>query len=164
MDLDPGEGVTWDAVVDAAREVDRRLQEAGLATFVKTSGGKGLHVVAPLTPAAGWTDVKGFAKAMADRMAKDSPDLYVSTVSKAKRRGKILIDYLRNGRGATAVAAYSTRARAGAPVSMPVDWSEIGSVGPAQFTVQNAPTRVHGQSDDPWDGFRAAARPLPTLR
>ncbi|WP_366657663.1 DNA ligase D [Fodinicurvata sp. EGI_FJ10296] len=164
MDLDPGEGVTWDAVVDAAREVGRRLQEAGLATFVKTSGGKGLHVVAPLIPAAGWTDVKGFAKAMADRMAKDSPDLYVSTVSKAKRRGKILIDYLRNGRGATAVAAYSTRARAGAPVSMPVDWSEIGSVGPAQFTVQNAPTRVHGQSDDPWEGFRAAARPLPTLR
>ena len=125
MDLDPGDGVAWDQVIAAAREIRERLRLAGLCGFVKTSGGKGLHVAAPLRPQAEWPEVKAFAKAMADSMAADSPDLFVSTVTKARRGGKIFIDYLRNQRGATAIAPYSPRARPGAPVSMPLDWDEL---------------------------------------
>lgn len=161
MDLDPGEGVDWPAIVAAAEAVRARLEAAGLAAFVKTSGGKGLHVVAPLAPAAGWDAVKGFAKAIADAMATDEPDAYVATVTKSKRRGRILVDYLRNGRGATAVAPYSTRARAGAPVAMPVGWDELAALGPAWFTVSNAAARLRALDEDPWEGFRAAAAPLP---
>ncbi|RXF72810.1 DNA ligase D [Hansschlegelia zhihuaiae] len=161
MDLDPGEGVEWTAIIDAAREVARRLEAAGLKAFVKTSGGKGLHVVAPLKPRAEWPEVKAFAKAVADSMAADEPDRYVATVSKAKRRGKILVDYLRNGRGATAVAPYSTRARPGAAVSAPLAWDELGpEIGPAHFTVDNMPTRLAALPKDPWEDFRAAAAPL----
>ena len=115
MDLDPGEAVSWPEVIAAALEVRERLAAVGLASFVKTSGGKGLHVVAPLQPKAAWPAVKAFAKSIADAMAADSPARFVATITKSKRRGKILVDYLRNGRGATAVAPYSTRAR-GAPV------------------------------------------------
>ncbi len=162
FDLDPGEGVTWETIIAAAQEVRTRLAAVGLASFVKTSGGKGLHVVAPLTPRAGWDAVKGFAKAMALAMAKDSPERFVAVVTKSKRPGKILVDYLRNGRGATAVAPYSTRARAGAPVSMPVAWEELGpGIGPAGFTVASAPTRLAHLAVDPWADFRAAAVPLP---
>ncbi|RCS25744.1 DNA ligase D [Phyllobacterium salinisoli] len=163
MDLDPGEGVEWQAVIDAAQEVRERLTQAGLASFVKTSGGKGLHVVAPLEPKAGWPAVKAFTKAIADAMAADSPDLYVSTITKSKRRGKILVDYLRNQRGATAVAPYSSRARPGAAVSAPLTWEELSpDIGPAYFTVINMPTRLASLRKDPWDGFRAAAVPLET--
>ncbi|WP_439605112.1 DNA ligase D, partial [Shinella sp.] len=137
MDLDPGEGVEWQAIIDAAEETRRRLEAAGLEAFVKTSGGKGLHVCAPLKPSARWPAVKAFCKAIADAMAKDSPDKYVSTITKSKRRGKILIDYLRNQRGMTAVAPYSTRARPGAAVSMPLAWEELSAdIGPAYFTVK----------------------------
>jgi len=161
MDLDPGEGVAWKAVIDAAQETRERLAQAGLNPFVKTSGGKGLHVVAPLEPRANWTAVKAFTKSIADAMAADSPDLYVSTITKSKRRGKILIDYLRNQRGATAIAPYSSRARPGAAVSTPLTWDELGpDIGPAYFTVINMPTRLASLGKDPWDGFRAAAVPL----
>ena len=162
VDLDPGDGVPWTVVIDAAREVKARLEDAGLAAFVKTTGGKGLHVVAPLRPAAGWEAVKGFAAEMAKSMAGDAPERYVATVSKAKRTGKILVDYLRNGRNNTAIAPYATRARAGAPVSMPLGWEELGpEIGPAHFTVANAPSRL-ANSVDPWAGFRQAAVPLRT--
>lgn len=162
MDLDPGEGVAWTDVIAAAREVRERLKAAGLESFVKTSGGKGLHVVSPLKPSAGWDEVKGFAKGVAEAMATDDPDRYVATVTKSKRRGKILVDYLRNGRGATAVAPYSTRARAGAPVSMPLAWDELDpNIGPAYFTVNNAVARVVNLESDPWEGFRKAEAPLP---
>ncbi|MBD9529530.1 DNA ligase D [Paracoccus sp. PAR01] len=161
MDLDPGEGVGWVQIIDAAREVRQRLTDAGLTAFVKTSGGKGLHVVAPLKPHATWPEVKAFTKAMADAMARDAPGRYVSTIAKAKRKGRILIDYLRNQRGATAVAAYSTRARPGAAVSTPVAWEELGpKIGPDHFTVKTLPTRLAALGPDPWDGFRAAAVPL----
>src|SRR5690606_36365548 len=131
MDLDPGEGVPWQRVIDGALELRERLQAAGLAAFVKTSGGKGLHVVSPLKPHATWPQVKAFTKAMAEAMAADAPDRYVATISKAKRKGKILIDYLRNQRGATAVASYCPRSRPGAAVSTPLEWDELSpEIGP----------------------------------
>ena len=161
MDLDPGDGVAWDQVIAAAREIRERLRLAGLCGFVKTSGGKGLHVAAPLRPHAEWPEVKAFAKAMADSMSADSPDLFVSTVTKARRGGKIFIDYLRNQRGATAIAPYSPRARPGAPVSMPLDWDELSAaIGPAHFTIANAPKRLSLPGAIPWAAFREEARPL----
>lgn len=159
MDLDPGPGVAWADVIEAAFEVRERLRGAGLESFVKTSGGKGLHVVAPLKPRAGWDEVKAFAKGIADAMASDSPDRYVATVTKARRKGRTLIDYLRNGRGSTAVAPWSTRARPGAAVSMPQGWDELGpTIGPDYFTVANAPGRL--AAPDPWEDFWKAAAPL----
>ena len=160
MDLDPGEGVPWTETIAAAHEIRDRLEAAGLAAFVKTSGGKGLHVVAPVRPKAGWDEVKGFAAAMAKAMASDAPDRFVATVSKAKREGRILIDYLRNGRNNTAVVPYGTRARPGAAVSMPLDWDDLGpEIGPAHFTVANAPSRI-ANVPDPWADFRLSAAPL----
>ncbi len=157
MDLDPGDDVDWPAVISAAREVRQRLEDAGLAAFVKTSGGKGLHVVSPLMPSAGWGEVKGFAKGIADAMAADAPERFVATIAKARRRGRILVDYLRNGRGATAVAPYSTRARKGAPVAMPLNWDELApDIGPAYFTVENSPGRLANLRSDPWEDFRKA--------
>jgi bifunctional non-homologous end joining protein LigD len=161
MDLDPGDDVEWTEIIDAAREVRERLRAAGHESFVKTSGGKGLHVVAPLEPHVDWETVKPFTKGIADAMASDSPGKFVATVSKAKRKGKILVDYLRNGRGATAVSAYSTRARAGASVSMPLDWQELGpAIRPDYFTVMNAVPRLSALSVDPWAEFWKAAVPL----
>ena len=161
MDLDPGEGVAWETVIAAAREVRERVEAAGLAAFVKTTGGKGLHVVSPLKPKAGWDEVKNFAKSVAEAMAADSPDRFVSVVSKAQRKGRILVDYLRNGRGATGVAPYSSRARAGATVAMPLGWDELSpAVGSGYFTVVNAPARIQSLKSDPWADFHAAAVPL----
>ncbi|MBX4898471.1 DNA ligase D [Rhizobium bangladeshense] len=161
MDLDPDDEVEWKDVIAAAYQLKERFEAEGLAAFVKTSGGKGLHVVTPLTPKAGWVEVKAFAKWLADSMSADHPDRYLATATKAKRKGRIFIDYLRNGRGNTAVAPYSTRARPGAAVSMPLEWSELTpDVGPAYFTVDNTPTRLDALPRDPWDGFFAAAKPL----
>jgi bifunctional non-homologous end joining protein LigD len=114
MDLDPGEGIEWPQVIEGAREVRERLKRLKLSSFVKTTGGKGLHVVVPLTPKAGWDEVKAFAKSMADQMAADRPERYTATSVKRERQGRIYVDYLRNGRGATAIGPYSTRARPGA--------------------------------------------------
>lgn len=165
MDLDPGEGVEWPAVIEAAQEVRARLQDAGLVAFVKSSGGKGLHVVAPLQPGARWAEVKAFTKSIAGAMADDSPGRYVATIAKSKRVGRILIDWLRNQRGATAVAPYSPRARPGAAVSMPLAWDELDpGIGPDHFTVENAPTRLAALAADPWQDFRQAARVLEPRR
>jgi bifunctional non-homologous end joining protein LigD len=164
MDLDPGDDVDWTSVIAAAEEVRDRLKKAGLASFVKNTGGKGLHVVSPIKPKAEWPAVKAFTKAMADSMAADSPERFVSTIPKARRHGKILIDYLRNQRGMTAVSAYSTRARPGASVSMPLAWTELSpEIGPAYFTTRNAPTRLSSVAD-PWADFRAAEAPIEEAR
>ena len=161
MDLDPGPDVAWSKVIAAAEETAERLRQTGLVPFVKTSGGKGLHIVCPLVAKAEWPVVKAFTKGIADAMAADSPDRYVSTITKSKRRGKILIDYLRNQRGSTAVAPYSTRARPGAAVSMPLSWEELSpAIGPDYFTVLNVPTRLAALRSDPWADFRKAAEPL----
>jgi bifunctional non-homologous end joining protein LigD len=119
MDLDPGPDVTWPDVIAAAQDVRERLRTVGLHSFVKTTGGKGLHVVVPLTPKANWAEVKTFAQALALAMEADSPSRYIAKASKQARRGLIYVDYLRNGRGATAIAAYSTRARPRAPCVRP---------------------------------------------
>ncbi|WHO83920.1 non-homologous end-joining DNA ligase [Rhizobium leguminosarum] len=161
MDLDPGEDVAWSAVITAAIELKARLEARGLAAFVKTSGGKGLHVVTPLAPKAGWAEVKDFAHSLAESMSADAPEKYLATATKAKRGGHIYIDYLRNGRGNTAVAAYSTRARSGAPVSMPLDWPDLDEVsGPAAFTLANVPHRLQTRPKDPWGNFFDTAVPL----
>lgn len=161
MDLDPSEDVAWSAVITAALELKARLEARGLAAFVKTSGGKGLHVVTPLSPKAGWAEVKDFAHSLAESMSADAPEKYLATATKAKRSGHIYIDYLRNGRGNTAVAAYSTRARPGAPVSMPLDWPDLDEVsGPAAFTLGNVLHRLQTRPKDPWGNFFDAAVPL----
>ncbi|MDQ0302658.1 DNA ligase D [Ancylobacter polymorphus] len=165
FDLDPGEAVGWDGVAAGAREIRARLEAQGLPAFVKTSGGKGLHVVVPLEPKATWETAKPFAKALADALAADDPDRYIAVATKARRKGRIFIDYLRNGRGATAVAAYCPRARPGAGVSMPVAWDELDALtGGAQFTLAEAPARLANLDIDPWADFRAAAVPLPEVR
>jgi len=164
MDLDPADDVPWTALIEAALEVRERLNSVGLESLVKTTGGKGLHVVAPLKPKASWDEAKGFAQALAESMAGDSPDRYVATMAKRARKGRIFIDYLRNGRGATAVAAYSTRARPGAPVSTPLAWSELSaSIRPNHFTVDNLPTRLAHLKSDPWVDLSEIDQVLPKL-
>ncbi|HKN87352.1 MAG TPA: DNA ligase D [Nitrospiraceae bacterium] len=153
FDLDPDEGLPWPRVVEAAELVRDRLTELGLQSWVKTTGGKGLHVVVPLTGKQTWDEVKGFSQALAERLVKEKPDRYTSKMSKAGRKGKVFLDYLRNSRGATAVAAYSTRARAGATVSTPVRWDELPHLMPDQFTVKTVLSRFKTMKDDPWKEF-----------
>lgn len=162
FDLDPGEGVPWSAVIDGAIELRSRLDDLGLTTFVKTSGGKGLHVVVPLTPSAGWDEAKEFTHEITKAMAAASPDRYVATMSKKLRRGKIFIDYLRNGRGATAVAPYSTRALPMASVSTPLAWDELSEgLRSDHFRVDNLRQRLAVLKDDPWTKIFTVRQKLP---
>ena len=160
FDLDPGPGVDWKQLTAGAALLRARLEALDLGAFVKTTGGKGLHVVVPIAPNQSWEFVKTFSRALADSMVRDDPDRYLATMSKAKRRGKIFIDYLRNNRTATAVCAYSTRARAGAPVSMPVRWEELQKDLRDDFTIRNAPQRIAQRSRDAWSDYESARRPL----
>jgi bifunctional non-homologous end joining protein LigD len=154
FDLDPGEGVIWTDVIAAARALRDELETIGLASFVKTSGGKGLHVVVPVEPRISWDDAKAFTQSVAEKMSRDHHDRYVATMSKRARRGRIFIDYFRNGRGATAVAAYSTRARPRAPVSTPITWEELSEgMRPDHFTIDNLRERLDFLRRDPWEGF-----------
>ena len=154
FDLDPGAGANWKAVVAAARRVHEYLDELGLQSFLRTSGGKGLHVVVPLARRSGWDEIKRFCQSLAVSFANQSPDLYVATMSKALRRGRIFIDYLRNQRGATAVASYSTRARPHAPVATPLGWDELSArMTSDKFTVTTLPWRLARLKSDPWEGF-----------
>ncbi len=164
FDLDPDAAVDWTDVVSAAFEVRDRLAKLGLSSFVKTTGGKGLHVYAPLKPHADWAASKEFAHALAKAMAKDSPRKYLATASKQARSGRIFVDYLRNGRGATAVVAYSTRARKGATVSTPLAWEELGpDVRSDRFTIANLLHRL-SRGDDPWKEVSRVAKRLPSKR
>ena len=151
FDLDPDEGLPWARVTEAAELIKDRLATMKLDSWVKTTGGKGLHVVVPLTGKQTWEEVKGFSQALAERLVKEAPDRYTSKMSKAGRRGKIFIDYLRNSRGATAVAAYSTRSRAGATVSVPVRWEELSRLTLDEFTVKTVPRRLKMLKEDPWE-------------
>ena len=130
--------------------------------FCRTSGGKGLHVVAPLTPAAGWDAAREWSHAFARTLERDQPERYVSTVPKQRRRGHILVDWLRNGLGATAVASFSPRARPGAGVATPLAWQDVtDDLDPAAFTLATVPGRLQRQRQDPWHGFAETAQELP---
>ena len=162
FDLDPGDGVTLPVIVDAALDVKRRLETLGLAAFCRTSGGKGLHVVAPIRTRTGWDDVRAWCRAFAEAMERDAPDRYLSRTAKKARDGRILVDWLRNGLGSTAIASYSPRARPGAGVATPLAWREVTpKLDPRQFNLRTIPARLRKQKADPWAGFADAARDLP---
>jgi DNA ligase D len=164
FDLDPGEGLGFDAVVAAALDVRGRLDALGLASFVKTTGGKGLHVVLPVDPAHAWPEVKAWAKSLSEQIATDAPDRYLTRIAKAERTGRIFIDYLRNDPTSTAVGPYSTRARPGAPVAMPLPWEEVQpDLDPARFTVRSAAEIVARRKNDPWADLLKIRQRLPKL-
>jgi bifunctional non-homologous end joining protein LigD len=163
FDLDPGEGLGWADIVAAAQDVRNRLAALDLETFVKLSGGKGLHVVLP-TDGHDWDTTKTFVQAFAQAMAADAPDRYVAKMTKSIRNGKIFVDYLRNSLEQTSVAAYSTRARAGAPVSVPVSWQELGrTTGGNQYSVTTLMQRLRGLKQDPWHDLAKVRQKLPDL-
>jgi bifunctional non-homologous end joining protein LigD len=154
FDLDPGPGVAFAEVKRAAAHVRDLLKQLGLKSFLRATGGKGLHVVVPLHPAGDWALVKKFSKGFAEALAASDPDRFLATATLKLRPGKIFIDYLRNGRGATAVASYSLRARAGAPVAVPLAWSELAALkrGDA-FDMDKTLARLKRQRRDPWAGI-----------
>ncbi len=151
FDLDPAEGMELEQVREGVRDMKKILDEISLKSFLKTSGGKGYHIVVPLEPSADWNAVKSFAKMTAIAMEERWPDKYTSNMRKENRKGKIYIDWVRNGRSATSVAPYSVRARKGAPVSMPISWEELDTVAPNGISIEDAIKRLQGE--DPWKGF-----------
>ncbi len=162
FDLDPGEGLGFADVVQAAHEVRAYLGDLGLASFAKTTGGKGVHVVVPVDRRYDYPQVKAFAKKVAESLAAKTPTRYLTRISKAERRGRIFIDYLRNDATSTAVAAYSTRSRAGAPVATPVTWDElIPALDPAAFNVNTVPERLARIGGDPWREMGKVRQGLP---
>jgi bifunctional non-homologous end joining protein LigD len=162
FDLDPAEDVPWREVAAAALDVKQRLATLGLNAFVKLTGGKGLHVVVPVAPGPAWPAVKKFTRAFVLEMVRDEPQRFVASMSKAKRIGKIFIDYLRNDFEATAIGAYSPRARPGAPVALPIEWDDISadSRTAPRFGLREVPKLIRARRRDPWAGFETARRPL----
>ena len=163
FDLDPAPELAWARVLEAARLVRDTLEEIGLRSFVKTTGGKGLHVVVPLKPHRNWDEVKAFSRAVAYHFAQSLPDRYTAKMTKSTRTGKIFIDYLRNGWEATAVAAYSTRSRTGAPVSTPLAWEELSEeLRSDSFNVANIRERLTSLKQDPWAEYYTMKQSLTT--
>ena len=161
IDLDPEEGLDWRVVVGAAHEIREELDQLGLPAFVRTTGGKGLHVVVPLQRRHGWATVKASAHGFVLGLAARHPGRYTASPAKAARRGRIYADYLRNGRGATAVGSYSLRARAGAPVATPLSWTELDDLDdPRALDWRTVPDRLGGLAADPWEGLGGAAARL----
>jgi bifunctional non-homologous end joining protein LigD len=151
FDLDPDIGLPWQLVTEAAIEMRETLLGIGLRSFAKTTGGKGLHVVVPIAPKLDWDQVREFSKWVAERFVAAYPDRFTSNMAKRARAGRIFIDYLRNSRGATAIAAYSPRARQDAPVATPLSWEEVeNGVKPDRFTIATVPERLAGLGADPW--------------
>jgi bifunctional non-homologous end joining protein LigD len=154
FDLDPSPDVPWKKVVAAAFEIKKHLSSLKLQSFVKTTGGKGLHIVVPIVPEYEWDEIKNFAQVFANFIMMNNPNNYVTKMSKAARTGKILIDYLRNLKGATAIAPYSTRARIHAPVSTPIAWDELSNdIQDTYYTRKTIPERLDSLKKDPWRDF-----------
>jgi bifunctional non-homologous end joining protein LigD len=154
FDFDPDDAVGWDELVSAVGVLRTLLSDLGLTGFLKTTGGKGLHVVLPIRATLDWDQAKGFAKAVADLMARTFPDRFLAVMSKSRRKGKIFIDYLRNASGATAIAPYSLRARTNAPVATPIGWDELSKdVRFDHFNLRTVPSRLSALKSDPWGDF-----------
>jgi len=161
FDLDPGEGVGWERMIEAAKLTKDLLAELGLTSFCKTSGGKGFHVVVPLAKQAGWDDMKDFSQAVAQHMASALPKLFSAKMGMQNRKGKIFIDYLRNNRGSSTVAAFSLRARPGLGASMPLSWDELDDVKSGdQWNIGNVRERLDALKGDPWAGYDKARQRL----
>jgi bifunctional non-homologous end joining protein LigD len=156
FDLDPGEGLGFADVVGAARVVRDALGALGLRSFAKTTGGRGLHVIAPVAVEHGYDAVRGFAHALCARLAESDPGRFTDKMAKERRPGRVFIDYLRNAHGATAVCAYSTRARPDVPVSVPVTWDELDGLDPVALDTTSVPPRLASLASDPWSGYEAA--------
>ena len=143
FDLDPDEAVPFEAVKLGALDLRNRLDKLGLQSFLRCTGGKGLHVIVPLAEKDNWDDVKEWSRSVAEQMVRDVPDAYVATMAKAKRTGKIFVDFFRNDYTATAVGDFSVRARPGAPVAVPLEWSELKKLeSPAQFSIDDVLKRI----------------------
>jgi bifunctional non-homologous end joining protein LigD len=165
IDLDPGEGVGFDAVKDAALQLRRSFDAIGLASFALLTGGKGVHVVVPLKPRAQWTEMREFAKAFCTTLAAAAPDRFTVALPKAQRRGRIFLDFLRNQRTATAILPYSARARAGMPVAAPVVWNELDSIERSDpFTIANVEDLLKRAESKTLSAWGRAAQHLPTFR
>jgi bifunctional non-homologous end joining protein LigD len=161
FDLDPDEGLPWREVVSAAHHIADLLRGLGLVPFLKTTGGKGLHVVVPIARRQGWPEVRRFCEAFARQQAEQAPRRFTANMAKRERRGRIYLDYLRNARSATAVAAYSLRARPGVPASVPLAWDELSAIDdPADLNYATVPQRLEAGVADPWAGIDQAARAL----
>ena len=161
FDLDPGEGTTWDHVQEAAALVRAMLDALGLQAWLKTSGGKGLHVVVPLAPRYDYETVKGFSQAIVQHLARTIPARFVAKSGPSNRVGKLFVDYLRNGHGATTAVAFSARARPGLGVSMPVAWDDLGQLkSGAQWNIRTAREYLSFQTEDPWKGYWKKRQPL----
>ena len=165
FDLDPGDDLPWRDVVAGARTLRTHLQGLGLESFLKTTGGKGLHLVVPIDRGPSWDDCLAFARSVAEDLARTAPRAFTADVAKRERHGRIYLDYLRNLRGATSVAAYSTRARPGAPVSTPIRWEELGPrLRADHFTIANLPRRLASLTEDPWAEYAHTRQRLPAHR
>jgi bifunctional non-homologous end joining protein LigD len=165
FDIDPGPEVGWPAVAEAARHIRTTLQALDLESFPKTTGGRGLHVVVPLVPSASWQECLAFARGVAARIEAGDPGTYTTEFAKAGREHKLLIDYLRNNRTNTSVAAWSPRARPGAPVSIPLAWREVGPrLDPARFTLATVASRLSRQRTDPWAAYWSCRQRLTAAR
>jgi bifunctional non-homologous end joining protein LigD len=165
FDLDPGPGVAWAQVAAAAATLRERLARLDLQSFVKTTGGKGAHVVVPLRPRAGWAECLDFSRVVSESLEREQPEAFLTEMAKAKRPGRILIDYARNHRGSTSVAAYSTRSRPEGPVSMPVAWDELGGLaGGGAFVLAEVERTLRDRRRDPWADYGAVRQTLTATR
>jgi bifunctional non-homologous end joining protein LigD len=165
MDFDPGPGVPWKEVVSAALELKEMLQGLNLTSFVKLTGGKGLHVHIPVAPLYDWDQIKSFAQTLALHMVSMRPDKYVANMSKKIRQGKIFVDYLRNGYGATAVVPYSLRAKPLSAVALPLEWSELKRIkGPQEYTMKKALKKIKARKADPWKAMMKLQQKIDILK
>ena len=154
MDFDPGPGVTWKEVVDGAFELKEMLEDINLVSYVKLTGGKGVHVHIPISPIYSWDQIKSFSEALAKELVSRNPSRYVANMSKKLRNNKIFVDYLRNGYGSTAVVPYSLRAKPESAVALPIEWSELKrSKGSDQYSLSKALKKIQSRKRDPWEGM-----------